>query len=424
MEKKAARNPKSLIYKIFLAILLVGMHGECQFGSFNFFGANMQYSSVEFVIGFSILFLCGYILYEKVALKEVFREKTLFWILSLFCLSLVLSTIFARYKVEAIKYDIRIMVTIALFFLLLQFLSNEGLKGFCLVLLNVVGVGVCLICILKYFNVAWVNDTFSRWGIGSRTIYSASVFQHNNVFGNWLVLLMLITIGQFKNLTPKRYRILLVGSTGLFFFTLPLTLSRSAWVAFVVAVVVGGIYLWWKRRDRRAVRWAGLLALIFCMALGSNSSGRQRVSEIVNRLVRLEVDSSSEERVEVWRAALNVWTKYPIVGIGLNNYKNTHYEFSSVLHNEQYNAHNQYVNILAEQGIFGFVVFMGFVGYLVAMGVGNIRRGGNEFYALAIFAYLIGALFDYLWYDYSFIFMFWFVVILNIIEKRRLELRN
>ncbi len=56
--------------------------------------------------------------------------------------------------------------------------------------------------------------------------------------------------------------------------------------------------------------------------------------------------------------------------------------------------------------------------------ISNIKKGGNEFYALAIFAYLTGAFFDYLWYDYSFIFMFWFVVILNLIEKRNLEIKG
>jgi len=99
------------------------------------------------------------------------------------------------------------------------------------------------------------------------------------------------------------------------------------------------------------------------------------------------------------------------------------YEFGECpkVYHSVLNAHNQYLNILAEQGGFGFIVFMAFVGYLVTLGIRNIRRGGNEFFALAIFAYLIGELFDYLWYDYSFIFMFWFVVILNILEKRRLD---
>ncbi len=84
-------------------------------------------------------------------------------------------------------------------------------------------------------------------------------------------------------------------------------------------------------------------------------------------------------------------------------------------------AHNQYLNVLAEQGIFGFIPFMGFVGYLIALGIRNIRRGGNEFFALAIPAYFVSALFDYMWCDYSYLFMFWFVIILNILEKRRLD---
>jgi len=57
--------------------------------------------------------------------------------------------------------------------------------------------------------------------------------------------------------------------------------------------------------------------------------------------------------------------------------------------NDKLNAHNQYLSVLAEQGIIGFCIFMVFVAYLIRLAISNIKKGGNEFYALAIFAYLI-----------------------------------
>ena len=421
MEQRTTKNPNLLIYKIFLVLLIVGMHAEYQFSRFTFFGKDMQYSSVEFVLGFSILFLCGYVLYTKMDLKEIFKEKILWWILSFFCLSLILSTIFARYKVEAIKYDIRIMATMLLFFLLLQFLSKERFKEFALIVFNVLGMAVCLVCILKYFDVGWVNHMFGSWGRGSRTVYSASIFQHNNVFGNWLVLLIFITLGQLKKITNKTYRIWLGVFTGLFTLTLFLTSSRSAWVALLAA---GGFYLWIKRKHSASLKTAAIVLSFFLIGLIAIPQARTRLIQTKNQLLSFDNYSSAPaHRPDLYRDSLMIFKSQPFFGVGLNNYKNVFYEFGecSKGYHGVFNAHNQYLNILAEQGAFGFFVFMGFVGYLIALGIGNIRRGGNEFFALAIFAYLIGELFDYLWYDYSFIFMFWFVVILNILEKRRLD---
>ena len=415
------KNLNPLIYKTFLVLLIVGMHAEYQFSRFTFLGKDMQYSSVEFVIGFSILFLCGYVLYTRTDLKEIFKEKILWWILSFFCLSLILSTIFARYKVEAIKYDIRIMATMLLFFLLLQFLSREKLKNYALIILNAVGIAVCLVCILKYFDVGWVNHVLGSWGKGSRTVYSASIFQHNNVFGNWLVLLIFITLGQLKEITNKTYRIWLGVFISLFALTLPLTTSRSAWVALLATA---GLYLWIKRKNSALLKTAAIVLSFFLIGLIAIPQARNRLIQTKNQLLSFDSYSAAPaHRPDLYRDSLMIFKSRPLFGVGLNNYKNVFYEFGECpkVYHSVLNAHNQYLNILAEQGAFGFIVFMAFVGYLVTLGIRNIRRGGNEFFALAIFAYLIGELFDYLWYDYSFIFMFWFVVILNILEKRRLD---
>jgi len=268
------KNLTPLIYKTFLVLLIVGMHAEYQFSRFTFLGKDMQYSSVEFVIGFSILFLCGYVLYTRTDIKEMFREKILLWILSFFCLSLILSTIFARYKVESIKYDIRIMATMLLFFLLLQFLSREKLKNYALIILNAVGIVVCLVCILKYFDVGWVNHVLGSWGKGSRTVYSASIFQHNNVFGNWLVLLIFITLGQLKEITNKTYRIWLGVFIGLFALTLPLTTSRSAWVALLATA---GLYLWIKRKNSALLKTAAIVLSFFLIGLIAIPQARNRL---------------------------------------------------------------------------------------------------------------------------------------------------
>ena len=417
------KNLTPLIYKTFLVLLIVGMHAEYQFSRFTFLGKDMQYSSVEFVIGFSILFLCGYVLYTRTDLKEIFKENILLWILSFFCLSLILSTIFARYKVEAIKYDIRIMATTLLFFLLLQFFSREKLKNYALIILNAVGIVVAIIGIMEYFGIGSVKEVLRQcqWGIGSNPNAATSVFIHNIIFAHWLVLLTFITLGQLKETTNKAYSIWLSASTGLFVFTLVLALSRGAWVAFAASL---SWYLWIKRKDTVILKRASILLLILVITVAAIPNARNRIIQTKNQLFsKYYQNIQPETRLDLYCDSLRLFKISPLVGVGLNNFKNTFYEVGLPCSGYQgvHTAHNQYLNVLAEQGIFGFIPFMGFVGYLIALGIRNIRRGGNEFFALAIAAYFVSALFDYMWCDYSYLFMFWFVIVLNILEKRRLD---
>ena len=65
------------------------MHAEIQMLTPNISGNALQVSSVELVIAFSCLFLLGYILVNKIKLEEIFKEKALFLVLCLFCLSLI-----------------------------------------------------------------------------------------------------------------------------------------------------------------------------------------------------------------------------------------------------------------------------------------------------------------------------------------------
>jgi len=416
------RHIKNIIYKIFLIILLVGVHAEFQLLNLSVGGKLIQISSAEIVIGISVLFFICYFLFAEVKVSEVYQEKALIWILTFFCVSLFVSTFVAKYRIEAIKYDLRIIVTMILFCLLLSFLFKEKLKIFSINVLIIVGILASFFGILQFLHIDCVKNFLVHWGHGTWPNAATSFFQHKNVFGNYLVLLLLITIGQLENIQYRPYRVFLGFIIGLFVLTLGLSLSRSAWVAFLVAA---SLFIFIKRRSKRVILGAIALTLFFLVAITVHHVGRERIIDHTTRkLWELKFDEVSGGRKKYYQSTALIVKQYPIFGIGLNNFKNRYHEFINAPPNVTLNAHNQYLNILAEQGLLGFFIFIVFVAYLIRLAISNINKGGNEFYALAIFAYLIGALFDYLWYDYSFIFMFWFVVILNLIEKRDLELKG
>lgn len=144
--------------------------------------------------------------------------------------------------------------------------------------------------------------------------------------------------------------------------------SRGAWLAFATAAALVVIAL-----PRRF--WHGLVltSLAVILTLGLWFSGILPAS-IVARLssstaefftfddvrgVDITPDNYAVvERLAHWQAALNMTRANPWIGVGLGNYEAAYNQFRLINWDEPLgHAHNYFLNILAEGGIFGFFAY-------------------------------------------------------------------
>jgi O-antigen ligase len=92
-----------------------------------------------------------------------------------------------------------------------------------------------------------------------------------------------------------------------------------------------------------------------------------------------EIDSSAEQRFELWKVAAAVARDHPVFGVGFGAYElaNAAYvrtgQFSFLARGRRV-AHNSYLTLLAETGIFGFLLFMGFLVSLFRMALSRARE--------------------------------------------------
>ncbi len=144
--------------------------------------------------------------------------------------------------------------------------------------------------------------------------------------------------------------------------------SRGAWLGLAASLAVLALAI-----PRKA--WRGVLALA---VLGSLLASFWFVGllpqSIVNRIssateeyltfsdvrgVRITSENYPVvERLAHWQAALNMASSYPWLGVGLGNYEAVYHDFRLV--NWYFplgHAHNYYLNILAEAGIFGLLCY-------------------------------------------------------------------
>jgi O-antigen ligase len=160
--------------------------------------------------------------------------------------------------------------------------------------------------------------------------------------------------------------------------------SRGAWLGFSAAIAA--FILFFPKR-----RWVGLGLLIAggALLLGGNQMGlvpgavSSRLSGFQEDLqfgdVRgVDINDANYavlERLAHWQAALDMARDNPWTGVGFGNYEPAYSDYALI--NWPYplgHAHNYYLNILAETGIPGLVVYVLLWGAIIWQAAGLIRR--------------------------------------------------
>jgi O-antigen ligase len=107
-------------------------------------------------------------------------------------------------------------------------------------------------------------------------------------------------------------------------------------------------------------------------------------------------------RVGIWKTALSMWEQHPILGVGLGNfpaaYANTPVPGKVFLPNTVFqpppHAHDVFLQLMAEQGIFGLLTFVGILA--VALRATVRLRAGPERWIRVLGCALLGALLVFL----------------------------
>lgn len=159
-------------------------------------------------------------------------------------------------------------------------------------------------------------------------------------------------------------------------FLLPIGLSESS-IAIIAAAVVLGIYAWWRLSKKDRIVFA-ILATVLIVLAGAYTANDSKANMMTNRF-------------SLWKMVLRDACKHPVTGWGLDSfrnissdgYKNFKY-FNNESNNEAFhaiyipeygklqfpknvegksvapwdNAHNEYVQLFLEFGIFSFVILL------------------------------------------------------------------
>ncbi|HEX7734306.1 MAG TPA: O-antigen ligase family protein [Ktedonobacteraceae bacterium] len=84
---------------------------------------------------------------------------------------------------------------------------------------------------------------------------------------------------------------------------------------------------------------------------------------------------STAERLAHWIAGINMYLAHPVLGVGIGNYPDAYPNYYvAIFVNSLGQAHNYYINIAAETGTIGLVIYLFFVGSLLLSGGKAVRK--------------------------------------------------
>jgi len=201
-----------------------------------------------------------------------------------------------------------------------------------------------------------------------------SLIGNTNALGAVLVAMTPFAVGRFLTAEHRIGRIIWGLYSLAVIANLLLTLSRGAWLGLFASLTLlgalllvhyemlslGAIRSWWIKRSQGQKRMLGGTGIVLTVGVAVAAGLLLNSFSVADRRPEL--------RTRLWNAALTQFAEKPIAGQGFYTFGHD-YPLSISIPPEQSHAHAHSVplNILAETGLIGFVVFIGTVIYTIRL---------------------------------------------------------
>lgn len=291
----------------------------------------------------------------------------------------------------------------------------------------ILGAGLLMGMVVVYQN---LTNTYNNeyWGLGGSE-YSGYVgrsratgpYMTPNPFAQVLVVIVVLALDRTWHETKFHLRIVAGVVTLLCSLALIFTDSRGGFADLIFTIFV---FFLFNRPNFSSLLVVLGFSLVVVQFLPGNYAERLLTLTELNPFSQDEpiADESFRGRTSENIAALMMFADYPIFGVGLNNYSENYQKYSREIgmdpRREQRDPASLYLQLLAEQGIIGFAVFISLVIYILVQlfkAQKDFKLFGlrDEMYMTsALFAALAGYMFMSIYKNNAYSNVFWTLIAL------------
>lgn len=314
-----------------------------------------------------ILTLCFFIkTYQKKA-KIDLDCKRYFIAISLFAIAMLLSALFSGDIVYGLKRWADMWIWRFMPFVVVIFLLDNYIDAKKVMLTGFAGITVTSVYAV-YQGLSGMSRANGFYG-------------HPMTLGGWSCIFLPLLLIEFfeRKLLGKYYWLaglaFCICSAGLVF-----NATRGAWLAVTIVCTVLLLYYMFKSKRNLAV------SIIFIALISTVLVNNPKFMHRLDTIDDFDKYQSNTERILMWQSAWNMFKDHPILGVGLGQYKENYqqkYISPEAKEPQLSHAHNNFLQMLAENGIVGFVGFAIMFGYIVFKNLIDWFRTRNA-YALMI----------------------------------------
>ena len=275
------------------------------------------------------------------------------------------------HDVEATRGTVAIYITVLVMFLLsTNFFANRERLRVLVSFLTFFGFALSVFALLQYFTwngkFYWIRPTLS--GLGS----PFGPFANHNHFAGYIELLIGLPISLIvANAIRREERIFYGFLAAVIGVTILFSLSRGGMVSLFIELMFIGL-LSSRTQAKTSIFWRGtvIIVLVAMIFIGAVWIG---ADPVVERVTGNNQDSFSTSRTWVWKDALKVFQAYPISGAGVGAFQTVYPRRSDYdgVYGFVAQAHNDYLQVLADGGIIGGVLALWFIGVVLR----DVMRG-------------------------------------------------
>ena len=350
------------VLSIYLPLTMVVMLiGGLAFAIFTFFA--LEISIGMFIIVMSAtphhmwnnmyIFLAA-VFYSAVLLAQVLVKKRKGFSVKNISVPLIFFVFFATYSVfistdvaDSMRIYLLLISCILISIILMGILDSKKSMN---ILLSSICVGVLLTSLYGlYQRITGVTiraefiDLFLRIQMPAR-IYST--LDNPNNFAEYLVMFLPLCISYMIIAKSENKKLVIGCIIALGVFNLVYTLARASYIVFALGMVVYVMLV-----KKRLIPFGFIAAIAIIPFLPDF---------IINRLLTIGTDTSSEYRMLIWGASLRMVENYWVSGIGIGPaaFRNVYLIYAHRLAERALHSHNLLLNIFIEMGIGGILSFL------------------------------------------------------------------
>ncbi|GEM_PF-867130 len=262
-------------------------------------------------------------------------------------------------------------------------------------LLSLLGAALSLLGLLQY-----VGGLPHPWW--HKPFFLSSVYVNHNHFAGLLEMLLPLSLGLVYSEKDKAKKAALLYMTGLMGAAFLFSLSRGGFISLTAGLLFMMILLVKRGAFRRAWWIFIVMALLVICAL--LVFGLEPLVERLETLKTLgQADADTESRSLIWQGALHLVSKNIFFGTGPGTFAYSFLPYRpDGFTGRPGHAHNDYLHLLADCGLFAFLVVLGMFAVLIWKGLAVTRKDPKRWEVgvgcgllAAMFSLAIHSLFDF-----------------------------